>query len=108
VGRSQQAIAFGRFTAIILAAALVTGSPALAQPFPPNAPGSGRTVSWYEDHPDEMQRVNATCPADPGHAVNNPDCINANIARFSASLDAAMAKADAAIRTNEQSLHPRR
>lgn len=36
-----------------------------------------RTVTWYADHPAEMQQVLKLCRDNPGLAPRNPNCINA-------------------------------
>jgi hypothetical protein len=45
-----------------------------------------RTASWYADHPSILEKVTKLCRDDPGHAVHNPDCMNASQAQVLVSL----------------------
>ncbi len=55
---------------------------AAAEAGPPVPPKGRRTASWYEANPVVMRRVLAVCRDDPGHAWNDPDCINARAAEL--------------------------
>ena len=44
-------------------------------------PPQERTASWYADHPSILEKVTKLCRDDPGHAVRNPDCMNASQAQ---------------------------
>src|SRR5206468_12129331 len=64
---------------VALAACLIVGSSASAQPM--GAAESERTATWYVNHPAALRLVTTACRNDPGHASNNPDCLNADQAR---------------------------
>jgi hypothetical protein len=49
-------------------------------------PQQQRTASWYADHPSVLERVTKLCRDDPGHAVHNPDCLNASQAQVIIAL----------------------
>lgn len=52
------------------------------------APSSSppKTVTWYANNRQERARVQLACIDDPGHLLNNPDCVNAH----QASVDVAI------------------
>jgi hypothetical protein len=49
-------------------------------------PQQERTASWYADHPSILEKVTKLCRDDPGHAVHNPDCMNASQAQVLIAL----------------------
>ena len=65
--------------AFTVAALVALAAPALAQL---ETPERDRTASWYVAHPAAMRAVRAACLNDPGHGMNNPDCINEQQAEF--------------------------
>ncbi|MEJ1961046.1 MAG: EexN family lipoprotein [Gammaproteobacteria bacterium] len=36
-----------------------------------------RTVSWFQQHPDERKAMVARCADDPGRLAKTPNCVNA-------------------------------
>lgn len=42
------------------------------------SPQQKQTASWYAEHPSILETVTKLCRDDPGHAVRNPDCMDAN------------------------------
>ncbi len=56
-------------------------TPTMAAP-----PQEERTASWYADHPSILEEVTKLCRDDPGHAVHNPDCMNASQAQILIAL----------------------
>lgn len=39
--------------------------------------GPARTVSWYQQHPEERKAMVARCADDPGRLGSLPNCVNA-------------------------------
>ena len=50
------------------------------------SPQQERTASWYADHLSILEKVTKLCRDDPGHAVHNPDCMNASQAQVLIAL----------------------
>lgn len=44
-------------------------------------PHPARTVSWFKAHPAEARQKNAECDDNPGAAMHDAECINADQAR---------------------------
>jgi hypothetical protein len=62
---------------------LIAGATASSKAAPPP---QDRTASWYADHPSILAKVTELCRDDPGHAVRNPDCMNASQAQVLIAL----------------------
>ena len=62
---------------------LIVGLTGLSAAAPPQ---QERTASWYADHPAILESVTKLCRDDPGHAVHNPDCMNASQAQALVAL----------------------
>src|SRR3569833_2811103 len=45
-----------------------------------------RTVSWFEQHPEERKALLAKCQDDPGRLAETPNCVNASQAEGQASI----------------------
>jgi hypothetical protein len=56
-------------------------SPALTEHDAASVPRPVRTVSWFKAHPAEARRKNAECDDNPGVAMHDAECINADQAR---------------------------
>jgi hypothetical protein len=50
------------------------------------SPQQERTASWYAEHPSILESVTKLCRDDPGHAIHNPDCMNASQAQALVAL----------------------
>jgi hypothetical protein len=56
-------------------------APALTQQDGAAAPHPVRTVSWFKAHKTEARQKNAECDDNPGAAMRDAECINADQAR---------------------------
>jgi hypothetical protein len=45
------------------------------------SPQPAKTVSWFIEHPDELQATLKACRDNPGALGKTPDCVNASAAR---------------------------
>ena len=50
-------------------------------------PPSVRTVSWYQAHPDQIKIKLAECNNNPGAAMHDPECYNAESAKEHSDID---------------------
>jgi hypothetical protein len=48
---------------------------------------SVRTVAWYQAHPDQIKEKLAACSNDPGTAMHDPECNNAETAKHNNDID---------------------